>query len=135
MNEPHKVQISDARPILSEVSLDEEGFALVHHRSVVRDFYDEEEVKRVYYPEAERLLKEATGAERVFIFDHTTRRRVPGAEDRRASELRQPVARVHVDHTAKSDHSGSVIYCPARQKNCCAAGCRSSISGVPFAGR
>jgi len=102
VNEPHKVQIRDARPILSEVSLDEEGFALVHHRSMVRDFYDEEQVRQVYYPEAERLLKEATGADRVFIFDHTVRRRTPGAEDRRAGEPRQPVPRVHVDHTAKS---------------------------------
>jgi hypothetical protein len=67
----------------------------------VREFYDDDEVKRVYYPEAENLLKKVTGASRVFIFDHTTRRRVPGAEDRRDG-LRQPVARVHVDHTAKS---------------------------------
>src|SRR5262249_8475841 len=35
------------------------------------------------------------------IFDHTVRRRIPGAEDRRAGP-RQPVARVHVDHTEKS---------------------------------
>src|SRR5262245_76345 len=59
VNEPHKVQIRDARSIISEVSLDEEGFALVHHRSMVRDFYDAEQVRQVYYPEAERLLKEA----------------------------------------------------------------------------
>jgi hypothetical protein len=102
VNEPHKVQVSDARPILSEVSLDDEGFALVRRRSLVRDFYDEEEVRRVYYPEAERILKEATGADRVFIFDHTVRRRTPGARDRRAGEPRQPVPRVHVDHTAQS---------------------------------
>jgi len=102
VNEPHKVQISDARPILSEVSLDQEGFALVQHCSSVRDFYDEEQLRRIYYPEAERLLHEATGADRVFIFDHTVRRRMPGAEDRQAGEPRQPVPRVHVDHTAKS---------------------------------
>src|SRR5262245_17146659 len=102
VNEPHKVQISNVRPILSQVSLDEEGFALVQHRSLVRDFYNQEEVRRIYYPEAERLLKAATGADRVFIFDHTVRRRTPGGEDRRAGEPRQPVPRVHVDHTAKS---------------------------------
>jgi hypothetical protein len=100
--EPHTVVISDARPILSEVSLDREGFDLVRHRSAVRDFYDEEDVKRVYYPEVERLLKEATGADRVLIFDNTVRRRVPGAVDRWADGPRQPVPRVHVDHTAKS---------------------------------
>lgn len=102
VNEPHWVDISDARSILSGVSLDEEGFGLVQHSSAVRNFYDEEEVKRVYYPEAEQILKELTGADRVHIFDHTVRRRIPGSEDRRADAPRQPVPRVHVDHTVKS---------------------------------
>jgi len=96
-----KIPIRDARAIAHQITLDQQGFALVRHHSAVRDFYDDEEVKRVYYPEAEQLLKDTTGAERVFIFDHTTRRRVPGAGDRRGG-LRQPVNRVHVDHTAKS---------------------------------
>lgn len=99
--DPRTLAIRDARAVASGVSVDEEGFALVQHRSAVTDFYDDDEVKRVYYGEAERLLKDATGAKRVFVFDHTVRRRVPGAEDRKAA-LRQPVARVHVDHTEKS---------------------------------
>jgi hypothetical protein len=101
VNVAFKVPIRNARPIASELTLDQHGFELVEHRSAVRDFYDDEEVKRVYYPEAERLLKNATGASRVFFFDHTTRRRVPGSADRRDG-IRQPVSRVHVDHTAKS---------------------------------
>jgi hypothetical protein len=67
----------------------------------VKDFYDDDQVRQIYYPEAERLLKDVTGAHRVLVFDHTVRRRVPGAEDRQ-NALRQPVARVHVDHTEKS---------------------------------
>jgi hypothetical protein len=102
VNEPHTLFIADARPILRDVSLDEEGFALVRHESRVGDFYNEQEVRSVYYPEAEHVLKEATGADRVFIFDHTVRRRVPGGEDRRADQPRQPVPRVHVDHTETS---------------------------------
>jgi hypothetical protein len=102
VNEPHKVHISNARPILSDVSLDEEGFGLVRHRSGVCDFYDDDEVRQVYYPEAERLMKEAAGADRVHIFDHTVCRRVPGGEDRQGAGPRQPVPRVHVDHTARS---------------------------------
>jgi hypothetical protein len=43
-----------------------------------------------------------TGADRVHIFDNTVRRRVPGAEDRWGGGPRQPVPRVHVDHTVKS---------------------------------
>jgi hypothetical protein len=101
VTEPRKVKIRDARPIAGRVSLDREGFGILRSASRVRDFYDDEEVRKTYYAEAERLIAEATGAERVFIFDHTVRRRVPGAEDRRDG-LRQPVARVHVDHTEKS---------------------------------
>ena len=67
--EPHGLPIHDVRPISDAVSLDREGFALVQQISAVRDFYNEDQVKRVYYPEAERLIKAATGADRVFVFD------------------------------------------------------------------
>jgi hypothetical protein len=102
VNDPRIVQISNARPLLRDISLDGEGFGLVPHRSAVRDFYQDDEVKRVYYPEAEDVLRDATGADRVVIFDHTVRRRIPGAEDRRSGTPRQPVPRVHVDHTVRS---------------------------------
>jgi len=98
---PFRVPIRDGRPIANELTLDRHGFTLVQHRSAVRNFYDNDEVKKVYYAEAEHLLMRLTGASRVFIFDHTTRHRIPGAEDRRDG-VRQPVSRVHVDHTAKS---------------------------------
>jgi hypothetical protein len=101
VNETHQVAIRDARPIADKVSLDANGFALVSHQSGVRDFFDDDEVKRVYYPEVERLVKQETGAYRVHIFDHTTRRRVDGVQDRRGGP-RQPVRRVHIDHTARS---------------------------------
>jgi hypothetical protein len=96
-----RVPIRDGRSIAGELSLDRHGFALVSHRTAVQNFYDDDEVRNVYYPEAEHILKRLTGASRIFIFDHTTRRRIPGAEDRRDG-VRQPVSRVHVDHTAKS---------------------------------
>ena len=101
-HEPHTVPIYDMRPIASEIALDRQGFGLFEQRTAVRDFWDEDEIRRVYYPEAERFIAEATGASRVFIFDHTLRRRLPGVTDRRADMPRQPATRVHVDHTAKS---------------------------------
>src|ERR1700680_2134704 len=73
--EPHVMLIHDARAVMGRLSLDGEGLALVEHRSAVKDFYDEDELRRVYYPEAERLVAEVTGAERVLVFDHTIRRR------------------------------------------------------------
>ena len=100
--EPHRMHIHDLRPIGHELSLDVQGFALVEQRSAVRDFWDDDEVRRVYYPEAERFIAQLTGASRVFIFDHLQRRRVPSTTDRRAGMPRQPATRVHVDHTDRS---------------------------------
>ena len=100
--DPHRMRIHDMRPISSDVSLDTQGFALVEQRSAVQDFWDDDEVRRVYYPEAERVIKQVTGASRVFIFDHLQRRRVTGLQDRAPGGPRQPATRVHVDHTAKS---------------------------------
>jgi len=102
MHEAHTVAIHDARPFASEISLDREGFAVLHQQSAVRDFWDEDEVRRVYYPEVQRVLAEVTGASKVFIFDHTLRRRVKGAVDWSREAPRQPATRVHVDHTADS---------------------------------
>jgi hypothetical protein len=100
--EPHQVRIHSLRPIADDLGLDVQGFALREQRSAVQDFWDDDEVRRVYYPEAERFLIEATGASRIFIFDHLQRRRVPGQQDRSRSGPRQPATRVHVDHTARS---------------------------------
>jgi len=94
---PHRVPICDARPNSALFSLDAEGFAFVGHRSAVSDLWEEDEVRRIYYREAERLLIEATGADRVFVFDHTLRLRVPGMDDRTDGQPRQPATRVHVD--------------------------------------
>src|SRR5262249_40092816 len=62
---------------------------------------DAAEIRRVYYPEAEDIVKRATGADRVFIFDHVVRRHIRGTEDYRDG-VRQPARRVHVDHTERS---------------------------------
>ncbi|MFC7473339.1 CmcJ/NvfI family oxidoreductase [Dankookia sp. GCM10030260] len=95
---PHRVAIRDLRPLAGQVSLDREGFAVARGASALRDFDDEAAIRAIYYPESARILQAATGAARVHIFDHTIRRQAPGAEDR-AGGARQPVARVHVDHT------------------------------------
>jgi hypothetical protein len=102
VTEPHVVPVHDARVAAPDATLDREGFALLRHRSAVRDFYDEDELRRVYYPETARVLAEATGARRVFVFDHTVRRRVHGSEDRVVGVPRQPVPRIHVDQTLVS---------------------------------
>jgi hypothetical protein len=100
--DPHIVKIRSMRPIACELDLDRQGFALVEQQTAVKDFWDDDEVRRVYYPEAERFLAKYTGASRVFIFDHLQRRRIAGLKDRTTGGPRQPATRVHVDHTARS---------------------------------
>jgi hypothetical protein len=94
--------IYDMRPLGSEMSLDREGFLLFDAPTEAGDLYDEDELRRVYYPEAERLIADATGGNRVVVFDHTIRRRTHGAEDRTPGIPRQPVTRIHGDYTETS---------------------------------
>ena len=102
VNDPRRVPIHDARAHAAGATLDREGFALIRFTTAVRDFGDEVDIRARLYPEVEHALASVTGAARVLIFDHTIRRRVEGAEDRGANAPRQPVPRVHVDHTARS---------------------------------
>lgn len=111
--EPHQMPVFDARPIAGGFSLDREGFALVRHPTVVRDFYDDKQVRDVYYPAAAAFIQARLRADRVVIFDHTVRKRVEGAADNRDGGPRQPATRVHVDQTDVSganrvrEHLGS----------------------------
>jgi hypothetical protein len=97
---PHVVPIRNARAVAGELSLDKQGFELTRQETAARDFYDREEVERVYYPEVAQLLKEATGAEKVVIFDHQVR----NLELARRGEknAREYGKAVHNDYTAKS---------------------------------
>jgi hypothetical protein len=94
------VPIYDARAVLDQLSLERQGFALVHQESAVSNFYDPNEVRAVYYPEVERMVKAATGASRVLVFDHNVRC-APMAK-RNENGAREPVKFVHNDYTELS---------------------------------
>lgn len=95
--EDHAMTLRDGRPLRGEFSLDEHGFVFTDHETAVKDFFDPEEIKSVYYPEMERLVKKHTGASRVVIFDHTVR---SGDQATREEKLvREPVLSVHNDYT------------------------------------
>ncbi|HVL35746.1 MAG TPA: CmcJ/NvfI family oxidoreductase [Burkholderiales bacterium] len=94
-HERREVDIRDGRGLA--LRLDEHGFELVEHRTAVRDFFDPQELQRVYYPEVEALVKARTGAARVVVFDHTLR---SGDEaEREARLVREPVLQAHNDYT------------------------------------
>ena len=95
--ESHTVTIHNARLRAGELSLEREGFVLVRHDTQMKDFYDEEEVRTVYYKETEELVKKTSGAKRVVVFDHTVR---SGDEaTREAKQVGGPVRGAHNDYT------------------------------------
>jgi hypothetical protein len=63
--EARDVLVRDARPIARHFTLDTHGFTLMRHSSAVRDFFDKDEVDRVYPAEAEAAVKALTGADHV----------------------------------------------------------------------
>jgi len=63
----------------------------------VNNFFDAGELKSVYYPEVEALIRARSGAVRVVVFDHTLR---SGSEaEREARLIREPVLSAHNDYT------------------------------------
>lgn len=97
------VNIHDGRQSEQVFDLDDQGFRLTTQHSRVSNYYDDAEVEQVYYPEMQRLLKAATGAQRAVIFDHTVR--AAGASSDSASgdgTMHAPVKIVHNDYTQKS---------------------------------
>ncbi|KAJ4350056.1 uncharacterized protein N0V89_008677 [Didymosphaeria variabile] len=93
----HDVTLGDLRGQEQKFSLDNNAFDTVQNvPSEEYEFQDDDQIKRVYYPEVEKLLLESVpGANRVLLFDHTIRRSHTGAN-------RAPVTRVHVDQTPSS---------------------------------
>ena len=95
--DPRRVVIRNGRLQAQDFALERHGFRFVSHDTKVGNFFDEAEVKRVYYPEMEALVKAESGASRVVVFDHTLRT----ADDalREAKKIREVVPRVHNDYT------------------------------------
>ena len=97
----HLVRIQDGRADPSQFTLPSHGFAFVDHDTKVRDFYDEDEVRSVYYPETEALIAaHSGGANRVLVFDHTLRTAEQARQQ--ADRVRKAVYSVHNDYTERS---------------------------------
>jgi hypothetical protein len=95
--DPRRITITNGRPHAAKLGLEQDGFRFVRHDTKIRDFLDEDEVRRVYYPEMEALVKAESGASRVVVFDHTLR--TADDELRAARKIREVVRRVHNDYT------------------------------------
>jgi hypothetical protein len=95
--DPRLVAIHNGRSQANDFVLERHGFRFVRHDTKVADFYHEEQIRRVYYPEMEALIKAESGAKRVIVFDHTLR--TADDELRESKQIREVVRRVHNDYT------------------------------------
>jgi hypothetical protein len=95
--DPRRVVLHNGRTHAKDFVLERNGFRFVPHDTKVADFFDEDEIRRVYYPEMEALIKAESGAKRVVVFDHTLR--TADDELRESKKIREVVRRVHNDYT------------------------------------
>ena len=96
-HELKQMAVQNGRLLADRLSLEEQGFVFVEHKTKVADFFDPAQLESVYYPEVEQLIKRESGASRVVIFDHTLR---SGDESEREEKLiREPVLSAHNDYT------------------------------------
>ncbi len=114
----HEVEIHDAWPLVDRLSADREGFELkpfladagagaAGHTSAGRasrfdQFDDDEAVRRSFYPQVVDFVKRHTGAQRVVVFDHTIRKRLPADLKQQTTVQRPAVLLVHSDYTVAS---------------------------------
>ena len=57
------IRVHDARALEEPLSVDDQGFDLVTNETAVEDFYDDEQVTQVFYPEVEANLEGPHGCE------------------------------------------------------------------------
>jgi len=110
--EPRQVHVRNGRQALPRLTLDRVGFTLAKHRSAVSDFFDADEVNRLYPSEVLEVVKHLTGAQRVVPLGWVVR--TSGDPERLAQQTRgyrmggggvqPPASDVHVDMCTDRAH-------------------------------
>ena len=107
--EKHVVRIHDARLLDEDKKrrIGPNGFELLEHplQRPGLNFYDHEEVLQKFYPECAEVLKQVTGADRVFAFDHNIRSaegRDSNSQIAGGQRVQGPIHSVHGDYTLAS---------------------------------
>ena len=115
-SETHRVTLHNGRPLADRFEFEREGFRFVPHRTQVGDFFDEDEIRRVYYPECEALIKQVSGAKRVVVFDHTLR--TASDDQRETQKIRDIVSRVQTTTPNGRGRSGCATSWATRPRRC-----------------
>ena len=107
--EERTVPIGDARALTGDArrTIGTHGFELIDRplADPALDFYDHQAVVQHYYPECADAVRAATGASRVFAFDHNIRSAAENAAAKRikgGQQVQGPAHLVHGDYTLTS---------------------------------
>lgn len=89
----HEMTITDMRPLQQQISIARNGFALLNHTTVVKNFFDPQEIETVFYPEVVELAKQVNGAVHAIAFGPVAR-----SDDPANKQGRLPAFGAHVDY-------------------------------------
>ncbi len=120
---PYKVRIRDGRTIKRHFTLDTHGFVLADMPSAVKDFYDREEVDRLYANEVAAAVQKLTGAD--FVAPMAWLLRTSGDIDKHqkkkeesyvhSGSVQPPAGEAHIDtEPGRADRQARRIYAQAR---------------------
>jgi hypothetical protein len=98
----HEMRIEDGWPEADRLSADREGFEVHEFGASFDGFDDEGRVKSEFYAQIIDFVKRHTGAQRVEVFDHTIRKRMPADLKVQTVVQRPAVMLVHSDYTPAS---------------------------------
>jgi len=89
--------IFDGRPDSETFQIHKQGFQLVTSPTKASDFDNQKNVEGAYYDEVKAIVRDVTGANEVFVFDHIVRL---GEKKSR----RKPAHHVHNDYSERTAH-------------------------------
>jgi hypothetical protein len=103
-DDPREMAVHDAWGRAGDFSPDREGFALRDFPSAFADWDDDAAIRERFYAEVTDFVREAVGARRVAIFDHTIRTKSNAGQQtaEHTTTQRAPVMLVHCDYTPNS---------------------------------
>jgi hypothetical protein len=116
--ETHRVIVRDGRPLREDFSLDVQGFVLAERPSQVRDFFNKEEIERLYPGEVVASVLALTGATRVAPIGWMVRTSGDVARHQRQAVgythrggVQPPAGEAHVDFTpARAEPLARALY-------------------------
>ena len=91
--EDHEMTLTNARPLLDQLSVARNGFTVLRHTTAVSNFNDPAQIEQVFLPEAVELAKQVNGAVKAFAFGPVLRTDAPGS-----AQGALPAFGAHVDY-------------------------------------